>query len=261
MAGTDRQLRGMSGLQEGAPVFVLVGPQLGENIGTAARAMLNCGLADMRLVAPRDGWPNPDAIAAASGASAVLERASCFDSVADAVADCHRVFATTARTRDMDRVVMTPQGVAQEIRQVSAEGARCAVLFGRERTGLTNDEVVLADTLVRVPLHPGFSSLNLAQAVLLLGYAWFQAGDETPDTQRMIPAARQRATHAQMIGLFEHLEGALDQRGFYKTEALRPTMVRNIRNFLQRADLTDQEVRTLHGIVTALGGQRKDQLS
>ncbi len=242
-----------------APVVVLVGPQLGENVGTAARAMLNCGLRDLRIVAPRDGWPSEKAQAAASGATVVLDSARLFDSVEEAVADLSRIYATSARARDMVKPVVTPSRAAEEIRGLAAEGTRCGLLFGRERIGLTNEEVTLADSLLTVPLNPGFSSLNLAQAVLLIGHAWYALGDDTPEHQ---PAAEGRsvAERKHLFGFFEHLEGALDPTGFFKTEQLRPTMVQALRNLFVRAELTAREVRTLHGVVTALGGRRKDQL-
>ena len=254
MAGTDA--RGVEALDPEAPAVVLVEPQLGENIGAAARAMLNCGLGDLRLVAPRDGWPSQPARASASGADVVLDAARCFDDVPAALAGVHRVYATTARPRDMDKRVVDPAIAVAEMRAAAARGERSAVLFGRERIGLTNDEIVLAEAVVTMPLNPGFASLNLAQAVLLVSYAWRTEGLEPADVRTM-PADRQHASHDQLMGFFEHLEGALDQAYFFKTENLRPVMVRNLRNLWQRAALSDQEVRTLHGLVTALSGLRK----
>lgn len=258
MAGTDRA-RGGEHIDADAPTIVLVGPQLGENIGATARAMLNCGLGDLRVVDPRDGWPNPSARAAASGADVVLDRARAFDDLESAVAGLRHVYATTARPRDMDKRVVDAAVAAREIRGATARGERCGIVFGRERTGLTNDEVVLAKTLVTIPLNPGFASLNLAQAVLLVAHTWQRAGTPEVD-ERVLPSGRAPATHESLVGFFEHLEGALDAGGFFKTPELKPTMVRNLRNLFQRAELTDQEVRTLHGVVTALGGLRKDDL-
>lgn len=258
MSGTDQRRRGGANLDPDAPAIILVGPQMGENIGAAARAMLNCGLSDLRLVAPRDGWPNEQAVASASGAHLVLERARVFDNLEDAVADLQQVYATTARTRDMVKPVVTAGGAGRAIRASAAQGVRSGILFGRERTGLFNEEVTRADTVLTVPLHPGFSSLNLAQAVLLVGHAWYQAVDDTPE--HALPIRGRLATAAEVIGFLEHLEGALDHRGFFRTPELKPSMVQNLRNLFQRASLTDQEVRTLHGVVTALGGRRKDQL-
>ncbi len=242
-----------------APAFVLVEPQLGENIGAVARAMLNCGLTDLRLVSPRDGWPNPTASGMASGADTVLEQARVFDRVEDAIADLRHVYATTARHRDMVKYEVTPGRAAAEMRRYSVQGERCGVLFGRERIGLTNDEVTLADRVVVVPLNPAFTSLNLAQAALLIGYEWFQAGDETPE-EKLVEAGTRRAARREELFLFEHLEQALDVQGFFRVEAKRPSTVRKIRNFLLRAELSEEDVRILHGIITALIGRKKEEL-
>lgn len=268
MAGTDHAKRGLTGVRDDGPAIILVGPQLGENIGTAARAMLNCGLADLRLVAPRDGWPSEAAYTASSGAHAVLDQTRVFERVEDAVADLQEIYATTARTRDMVKDVVTPERAARDIHAAHRRGSRCGLLFGRERTGLTNDEVALAGTLLEVPLNPGFSSLNLAQAVLLIGYAWYAARDQGgagantdwDHGHRRIDAGHRRARAEEIQTFFDHLERALDGAGFFKTPQLRPTMVRNLRNLFHRAQLTDQDVRTLHGVVTALTGRRMDQL-
>jgi tRNA/rRNA methyltransferase len=251
MAGTDYRRATVSG----GPAIILVEPQLGENIGTAARAMFNCGLTDMRLVKPRDGWPSDKARATASGADVVLDNARLFDSVEAAVGDLQHVYATTARDRDMVKRVVTPRQAAGEMRALIGEGRGCGILFGPERMGLVNDHVVLADTVISVPLNPAFSSLNLAQAVLLIGYEWFTAGDATPPSELQI-GERAPATKAELQGFFEHLEEALDRSGFLRNLAKRPSMVRNIRNLFQRAQCTEQEVRSLHGIVTALAGPR-----
>ena len=252
MAGTDYRRPIVSG----GPAIILVNPQLGENIGTATRAMFNCGLIDLRLVAPRDGWPSDKARSAASGADAVLDRARLFDTVEAAVGDLQHVYATTARDRDMVKRVVTPRQAAAELRALAAEGRHCGILFGPERAGLLNDHVVLADTVISVPLNPAFSSLNLAQAVLIVGYEWFTAGDATPpaelSTGDSIPAGKQA-----LISLFEHLEEELDRNGFLRNAAKRPSMVRNLRNLLQRAQCTEQEIRTLHGVITALAGPRE----
>ncbi len=240
------------------PAIILVGPQLGENIGTAARAMLNCGLTDLRLVAPRDGWPNPQAWAPAVGAHGVLEQARVFPTLTTAVADLRRVYATSARHRDMVKPVLTPRQAAAEIHAKSVQGERSGILFGPERTGLSNDEVVLAHRLVEVPLNPDFSSLNLAQAVLILAYEWWQARPASESPAQ--PSGVLLATHAELTGFYAHLERALDATGFFKTPELRPSMVRNLRNLFLRADLTEQEVRTLHGVLTALCGRSMDGL-
>ena len=234
--------------ESSGPVVVLVDPQLGENIGTAARAMANCGLDTLRLVRPRDNWPNERAVAAASGADAVIDNAEIYRTTEDAIADCHRVFATTARPRDMIKPVLTPREAAADMR--AAEG-RIAVLFGPERRGLNNDDVTLAEAVIEVPLNPDFRSLNLAQAVLLVAYEWFMAGHD--GTARTLPMGATRpATKEEALGFFEHLEGELDACGFLNPPEKRPAMVRNIRNIFQRAHLTEQEVRTLRGIVSGL---------
>ena len=236
----------------GGPAVILVDPQLGENIGAAARAMLNCGLDRLRLVRPRDGWPNPAAWPMAAGADLVLDRATVFPDVEGAIADLQRVYATTARPRDMIKPVATPRTAAEEMRAVTAAGGACGVLFGPERSGLENDAIALADTVVTVPLNPAFASLNLAQAVLLIGYEWLQAGGARAKRW----SADAPADKAELITLFRHLEQELDAAEFFIVPEKRPGMVRSIRNLLQRALPTAQEVRTLHGIVTALSGRR-----
>ena len=242
------------------PVIVLVEPQLGENIGMAARAMLNCRLTKLRLVKPRDGWPSDEATAAAAGADGVVEGARVFDTTADAVADLERVFATTARTRDMTQRILTPRQAGAEIRDFMADGnPKAGVLFGREAKGLTNDDLALCDAVVMAPVNPDFSSLNLAQAVFCIGYEWLLAGlaDGEDGGGRLAMAKETRpANKAELRRLFEHLEQELDASGFLHVKEKRPVMVRNIRNMLQRAQLTEQEVRTLRGIITSLSGKR-----
>ena len=251
MAGTDSTRPALAG----GPAIVLVEPQLGENIGTAARAMLNCGLTDMRLIRPRESFPNRYAIAAAAGADEVLEAARRFDETARAVDDLQHVFATTARTRDMVKPVVTPREAARLMREAEARGERCGILFGRERTGLVNDDLMLASTIIMAPLNPAYSSLNLAQAVLLIGYEWLLAADATPATQLPLGSSRP-ATGEEVDGFFGQLETELDDSGFFPTAAMKPTMWRNIRNVFLRAGLTEQEVRTLRGMVSRLVGKR-----
>lgn len=251
MAGTDRRRAALAG----GPAIILIEPQLGENIGTAARAMYNCGLTDLRLVKPRDGWPNPKAQAAASGADPVLDGARLYDRVEEAVAGLRHVYATTARDRYMVKRVVTPRQAAGELRALVAAQEPCGILFGPERTGLLNEHVALADTVLTVPLNPGFSSLNLAQAVLLVGYEWFTAGDATPASVTLTGHSHP-ATKEQLIRFFEHLEEELDLNGFMRNAEKRPSMVRNLRNLFQRAQCTEQELRTLHGVVTAFAGPR-----
>lgn len=240
----------------GGPTIILVDPQLGENIGMVARAMLNCGLGDLRLVRPRDGWPSKTAAAAAAGADAVLEAARLFDTTAQAVADLDLVYAATVRERDMIKPVVTPRRVAAEMRQHASAGGFPGILFGPEAVGLANDDVALADAIVTAPINPDFGSLNLAQAVMLVGYEWFQADDATPET-RMTMAATRPATKGELLGLFEHLEQELDESGFLHVREKRPIMVRNLRNLLQRAGLTEQEVRTLRGVIASLTTRRR----
>jgi tRNA/rRNA methyltransferase len=259
MAGTDRSKAAPDpAAADVAPVVILVAPQLGENIGAAARAMLNCGLTEMRLVAPRDGWPNEKATANASGAIEVIEGARLFATVEAAIADLTRVYATTARPRDMVKVVETPRFAAAEIRRRLAAGERIGILFGPERTGLLNDDIALADAVISVPLNPSFSSLNLGQAVLLVGYEWFQSADETPPRQLVTNATRP-AEKAELLNFFAHLERALDESGFLRNIEKRPSMVRNIRSMFDRAELTEQEIQTLHGIVKELSTLREEQ--
>lgn len=235
-----------------APAIILVRPQLSENIGTAARAMLNCGLTDLRLVAPKPDWLSDRAIAASSGADRVILGAKVFDTTESAIADLNRVWASTARNRFMVKPVDTPRSAAAAMRVVTDQGQRCGVLFGPERTGLENDDVALADTVITVPLNPDYCSLNLAQCVLLVGYEWYQAGGaELPDCH-MTKGAQEPATKEKLVYFFEHLERELDECGFLRVPDKRPVMVRNIRNMFQRANLTGQEVQTLHGIVHEL---------
>ncbi|MDO8973078.1 RNA methyltransferase [Reyranella sp.] len=233
------------------PAVVLVRPQLGENIGMAARAMLNCGLSTLRLVAPRDGWPNERAQRAASGADIVLEKAEVFDTVGEAVADLERVVATTARNRELVQRIVTPRQAATEMHGWIGRGERVGILFGPERTGLENDDMVHADTALSIPLNPQFSSLNMAQAVLLVAYEWTAAGDQTPP-ERLSDHAARPATKEELQSLFDHLERALDQSGFLRNKEMRPSMVLNLRALLQRAEMTEQEVRTFHGVIKFL---------
>ncbi len=241
------------------PAVILVEPQLGENIGTTARAMMNCGLNDLRLVDPKEDWLSEKARGASSGADAILEKAQKFTKVEDAIADLECVYATTARRREMVKTVMTARAAAGDMRTRGAAAQRLGLLFGRERIGLTNHELGLANVLVEVPMNPEHSSLNLAQAVLVVGYEWFQAGYDGPDAvttyNKTMPVTKELLQE-----LFDHLEEELDLCGFLRNDEKRPSMVVNIRNMLQRAELTVQEVRTLHGIIKELRyGRREDR--
>ena len=237
--------------KEIGPAIILIDPQLGNNIGSAARAMLNCGLKDLRLVRPRDGWPNASAVKMASGATEVLNNTKVFDNTLDAVSDLNLVLATTARMRDLSKTVLTPKKAADWLTSHNAHGGRSGILFGPERSGLVNDDIVLADAVINVPLNPKFSSLNLAQAVLLMGYEWFQNSikSKTVDQETGRTMA---AKVSEREYFYERLESELDKSGFLYPDHLAPTIKKNLRSMFNRTGLTQQEVRTLHGILTAL---------
>jgi tRNA/rRNA methyltransferase len=228
------------------PVIILVRPQLGENIGKAARAMLNFGLTEMRLVSPRDGWPNPSAGPAASGADIVLEQAHVYDSIADATADCAHVYATTVRKRGLVKPVVTPE---QAARAIHAEPGRSAILFGPERAGLETDDVAIARTILTVPINPEFGSLNLAQAVILVAYEWSK-GEKlaSPPATDLDPPAPQ----ADLDGLIDHLESMLDPAGYFYPPDRVPATRRTLRSVLTKPAWNAQEVRTLRGVLSAL---------
>jgi tRNA/rRNA methyltransferase len=228
------------------PVIILVRPQLGENIGKAARAMLNFGLTEMRLVSPRDGWPNPSAGPAASGADIVLEQARVYDSIADATADCAHVYATTVRKRGLVKPVVTPEEAA---RAIHAEPGRSAILFGPERAGLETDDVAIARTILTVPINPEFGSLNLAQAVILVAYEWSK-GEKlaSPPATDLDPPAPQ----ADLDGLIDHLESMLDPAGYFYPPDRVPATRRTLRSVLTKPGWNAQEVRTLRGVLSAL---------
>jgi tRNA/rRNA methyltransferase len=236
------------------PAIILVEPQLGENIGATARAMANFGLSDLRLVAPRDGWPNRRARPAASGAVYILDGAKVFATAQEAVADLAFVYATTARTRDLPKEVVGPREAASALRSRAVAGQAAGILFGRERWGLTNEEIALADAIVTFPVNPAFASLNIAQAVLLMSYEWMSTGlAGALPTRTSVPALDLApAPKAHLVSLMEHLEAALEPTGYFRTTDMRPTMVQNLRAILQRAGLTTAEVDVLHGVVAAL---------
>ncbi len=254
MAGTDRRYDVPLGP---TPVVVLVRPQMGENVGTAARAMLNFGLTELRLVDPLCGWPNAKAVNAASGASAVLNDLAIFPTTAAAVADLHRVFATTARPRDMTIEVLTAKAAAADMRRQVAQGERVGVLFGPERTGLENEDVALADAVLTVPLNPGFSSLNLAQAVLLVAYEWFEQGDLTP--ARLEPGASDLApaTKGEVQALLDHIVGELEGTAFFRSDDRRAKRIEELTLLFQRRALRTVEVQTLRGMVKGLTQERR----
>ncbi|WP_424813141.1 RNA methyltransferase [Roseococcus sp. YIM B11640] len=237
------------------PIVVLVRPQLAENIGTTARAMANGGLFHLRLVAPRDGWPQQRAWAASSGADRLLDAAQVFETVDEAVADCHRVIATCPRPRHVVVPVMTARGAAAELRAINARGERVAILFGPERAGLESEDLARADTLVRYPLNPEFSSLNLAQAVMVMAYEWWVAADGTPPRELQTHKTHV-ATKGELENFMGHLIDELDACGFLRNEPKRPGMIRNLRHWFQRGEVTEQELRTLHGVVAELSRGR-----
>ncbi|MGQ0566797.1 MAG: RNA methyltransferase [Gemmobacter sp.] len=230
------------------PVFILVRPQMGENIGAAARAMLNFGLDRMRIVAPRDGWPNPRAAAVASGAGRVLDHAGIFADVPGAIADCDYVFATTARGRELVKPVMTPERAMAQARALSAAGSRVGVLFGPERTGLENDDIIPANAIVTVPVNPDFPSLNLGQCALLLAYEWRRlAGGDVAERLELVGG--DIANGQEVASLAAHFEERLDSAGFFFPEAKAPHMKQNLRNMWARLGLTRAEVQTFHGML------------
>ncbi len=243
------------------PAIILVHPQLGENIGAAARAMANFGLSDLRLVAPRDGWPNEAARASAALAVKIVDGAVPYDSLAAAVADLHYVAATTARSRFLAKPVLAPDSAAAGMFEREAAGWRCGILFGKERTGLENSDIAIADAIITAPVDPGFASLNLAQSVLLFAYEWRKLVDPA-SLGRQLPDAPQGAGQRykdsrpaerhELLGFFEHIERELDFCGFLFPPQKRETMVNNIRTMFARMAPTEQEVRTLRGIVANL---------
>jgi cysteinyl-tRNA synthetase/tRNA/rRNA methyltransferase len=220
--------------------------------------MANGGLFHLRLVAPRDGWPQPAAWRTASGAQRLLEAATQHDTVADAVADLHHVFATCPRPRHVIKPLLSARGGAAELRAICARGLRCGLLFGPERAGLDNDDMAQADALIRYPVNPAFSSLNLAQAVMVMAYEWAVAADDTPPRVLMTNETAV-ATKAALENFLTHLVAELDACGFLRNLPKRPGMVRNLRHFFQRGEVTQQELRTLHGVVTELAIGRRER--
>lgn len=238
------------------PVVILVEPQLGENIGMCARAMGNFGLKRLRLVKPRDGWPNIAAQRSAAGADDILEAAELFDTVEQAVADCTLLFATTARAHDQAKPVRAPAEAAREIVAETAGGGGCGILFGRERYGLENAEVALANRIITFPVNPAFASLNLAQAVLLMGYEWFKLATEGRLPYAM-PARSPRASQHQIDAFFDNLVAELDKVEFLRPVEKRDTMLVNLRNIFTRMEPSKQDMHTLHGVVMAIAEGRK----
>ena len=228
------------------PVVILVGPQLGQNIGKAARAMLNFGLTEMRLVAPRDGWPNPDTGPAASGADVVLEQAQVFDSVEEAIADCSLVFASTVRRRDLVMPAIGPEEMAD---QIVASCERSAILFGRERSGLETEEVALANAIVTVPINPLFASLNLAQAVILLAYEWSKRSELAQPTVKEVEPP---APHGELEGLIGQLNDELDAKGYFHPPSRTQATKNTLRTIFTKTGWSSREVKAVRGIIRAL---------
>ena len=238
-----------------SPIVVLVRPQMAQNIGTTARAMANGGLFHLRIVAPRDGWPQPNAYAAASGADAILDAAQVFPDIPSAIADCHRVLGTCPRPRHVIVPILDARAAAAELRAINARALRVAVLFGPERAGLESDDLAHCDTLVRYPLNPQHNSLNLAQAVMILAYEWWMQAEATPAREFQTNGTRV-ATKGDLEAFLTRLIAELDAAGFLHNPPKRPGMIRNLRHWFERGEVTEQELRTLHGVVTELSRGR-----
>jgi tRNA/rRNA methyltransferase len=252
-AGTDKT---KNWIETPGPIIILVEPQLGENIGAAARVMANFALKRLRLVKPRDGWPNVHARRAASGADRILDDAALYDTVEAAIADCTLVLATTARAHDQAKPVIGPDAAASLLAPHVAAGESVAVLFGRERYGLENHEVALADRIVTLPVNPAFASLNLAQAVAVIAYEWFKLASDGALPFAM-PQKSEPAGKVQVQAFFANLERELDQIEYFRPLDKRATMLVNLRNIFARMQPTQQDIQTLHGIVVALTEGRK----
>lgn len=242
------------------PVIVLVNPQMGENIGAAARAMLNCGIDELRIVGPRDGWPNERADAMSSGALEKMPPVKVYNTTAEALADCHYAYATTARIRDMIKPVLTAKEAASDCRARESQGQKCAYLFGAERAGLDNEDVALSHAIITIPVNPDFSSLNLGQGVLLCAYEWYQLaaikGLPRTSTTELSKQVELPAAHDELNNLYNRLEEELRAGHFFRTQEMQPTVMRNLKNMLGRAEMTSQEVNTFHGLITALTGKK-----
>lgn len=240
------------------PVFILVRPQMGENIGAAARAMLNFGLERMRIVDPRDGWPNPKANAMASGAGRLLDHAGIFDTVPQAIGDCDFIFATTARGRELTKPVYSPEAAMEHARALIAAGKKVGVLFGPERAGLENTDVVLANAIVTVPVNPEFPSLNLGQCVLLLGYEWRRQVEPVAGIVQEM-ARTEFASQIEVEKLGDHFEERLSAAGFFYPEPKIEGMKASLRNMWARLGLTKAEVQTFHGMLRQIAFRLREQ--
>ncbi len=248
-----------------SPAVILVNPQLGENIGTAARAMANFGISDLRIVQPRDGWPSKRARAASAKGVKIVDEAKVFADLPSAISDLNHLYATTARPRDMIKTVFSPEQAASDMHVRQNSGQKVGILFGRERWGLSNDEIALADEIIMAPVDPKCASINIAQAVLLVCYEWFKPkaaslGQETGELPAAVETGlrmpgTEPASKQQLLGMYEHLESELDDAGFFKSKEIRPKMVVNLRNLFARAEMTEQEVRTFRGVIASLTRQ------
>jgi len=248
MSGTnsEREL-----IAEG-PAIILVEPQLGENIGMVARAMANFGLVELRLVNPRDGWPNEKARSAASKADHVIDGTKVYETLEEAISDLNFVYATTARERYGFKPVRSPVFAAATLREKFKAGEKTGILFGRERWGLNNEEVALADEIVTFPVNPAFASLNIAQAVLLMSYDWMKSGIDDLEETRFQPIEQNPSTKEQVLGMFEHVEEALDARGYFHPPEKKPKMIDNLRAVLSRRAFSEQEISVFRGVIRSL---------
>lgn len=236
------------------PAIILVRPQMAENVGMVARAMMNCGLYELRIVSPRENHLSDKAISASSGAGEILEKATVFHSLDEAIADLNFILATTARERGMNKVVYTPEPAIKLIQDKTAQGQKCGILFGAERTGLENHELVMADGIIEIPLNPLHCSLNLSQAVLLIGYEWFKLTGKAKISE---PSTNIPATKAELDFFLKHLETELEKRGYFRFFDKKERMQRNLRNIFTRNNLTTSEIRTLHSVVNDLIREEK----
>ncbi|MFV0627267.1 MAG: RNA methyltransferase [Alphaproteobacteria bacterium] len=233
------------------PYIILINPQLAENVGMTARAMMNCGLYNLRLVKPRENHLSEKAISASSNAEEILQKAEVFETLNDAIADLNFIFATTARRRDMIKHIHTADNATLEIKNKIESGENCGILFGPERTGLHNDDVAIADAIIEIPLNPQHTSLNLSQAVLLVGYEWYKT-QISVEGKQLITNKTEVADKKTVTKFFEFLENELDECGNFKLDEKRPRMVRNLRNIFLRSELTEQEINTLYGVINYL---------
>jgi len=241
---------------ENAPIIVLVRPQLAENVGMVARAMMNCALSELRLVRPREDHLSEKAISASSGAQEILMHAQRYDTLEESLADIHIVLATTARPRDMTKLVYHPEKAMTLCRSAISRGEKVAILFGAERTGLENDEIIGADGIIEIPLNPKHSSLNLSQAVLLIGYGWFQKAHDYDNTH--FETGRSKPAPKHELDLFEnYLLQELEKKGYFHIPAKKERMTRNLRNIFTRNQLTSAEIKTLYGVIGCLINSKK----